>query len=237
MMQHQQQQQHNVSTNSSEDEFHHLFSPLKFLTTLDAERMERDSHLVHQQQQHQNVHMQHNNSHLGHDNSFDETSLGVVPFGDTDDSSAALNAYYAQMQMDSITRSSASSPLTTSTPAASSQGQPHILRKATRKRTKGDNSGLHNDAAAEMSFDLTSPPMNAGYHNPTAQSTPVNGIRRNGNGIGVAGLSSMLTTPNNSVLSLIQEVEANSVGLGDINTPKSSISQRNSPVRNQAKLS
>ena len=90
---------------------------------------------------------------------------------------------------------------------------------------------------AEMSFDLTSPPMNAGYHNPTAQSTPVNGIRRNGNGIGVAGLSSMLTTPNNSVLSLIQEVEANSAGLGDINTPKSSASQRNSPVRNQAKLS
>ena len=90
---------------------------------------------------------------------------------------------------------------------------------------------------AELSFDLTSPPMNAGYHNPTAQSTPVNGIRRNGTGIGVAGISSMLTTPNNSVLSLIQEVEANSVGLGDINTPKSSISQRNSPVRNQAKLS
>merc|ERR1719412_3354871 len=217
MMQHQQQQQHNVSTNSSEDEFQHLFSPLKFLTTLDAERVERDSHLVHQQQQnHQNnqaqqrcaTQFQHNSmhSHTGHDTSFDETSLGVVPFGDTDDSSAALNAYYAQMQMDSITRSSVASPLTTSTPAASSQGQPHILRKASRKRTKGDNSGLHNDAAAEMSFDLTSPPMNAGYHNPTAQSTPVNGIRRNGNGIGVAGLSSMLTTPNNSVLSLIQEV-------------------------------
>ena len=91
MTQHQQQQQHNASTTSSEDEFHHLFSPLKFLTTLDAERMERDSHLVHQQQQHQNqqqhnVHLQHNNSHLGHDTSFDETSLGVVPFGDTDDS-------------------------------------------------------------------------------------------------------------------------------------------------------
>ena len=49
-------------------------------------------------------------------------------------SSAALNAYYAQMQMDSITRSSVASPLTTSTPAASSQGQPHILRKASRKR-------------------------------------------------------------------------------------------------------
>ena len=86
---------------------------------------------------------------------------------------------------------------------------------------------------AELSFDLTSPPMNSGYHNPTAQSTPVTGVRRNG----VGGLSSMLTTPNNSVLSLIQEAEANSAGLGDINTPKSSHSQRNSPVRNQAKLS
>ena len=61
--------------------------------------------------------------------------------------SAALNAYYAQMQMDSITRCSASSPLTTSTPAVSCQGQPHILRKATRKRNKGDISGHHNDAA------------------------------------------------------------------------------------------
>ena len=53
--------------------------------------------------------------------------------------SAALNAYYAQMQMDSITRSSVCSPLTTSTPATTSQGQPHILRKASRKRTKGEN--------------------------------------------------------------------------------------------------
>ena len=91
MMQHQQQQpQHNMSTTSSEDEFHHLFSPLKFLTTLDAERVERDSHLVHQQQQQhqQGSHLQHNSvhSHTGHDTSFDETSLGVVPFGDTDDS-------------------------------------------------------------------------------------------------------------------------------------------------------
>ena len=92
MTQHQHLQQHNASTTSSEDEFHHLFSPLKFLTTLDAERVERDSHLVHQQQQqHQNqqqhnIHLQHNQSHMGHDNSFDETSLGVVPFGDTDDS-------------------------------------------------------------------------------------------------------------------------------------------------------
>ena len=77
--------------------------------------------------------------------------------------------------------------------------------------------------------------MNAGYHNPTAQSTPVTGVRRNGAGLG--GVSSMLTTPNNSVLSLIQEAEANSIGLGDINTPKSSLSQRSSPVRNQAKLS
>ena len=91
---------------------------------------------------------------------------------------------------------------------------------------------------AELSFDLTSPPLNVGYHNPTAQSTPVNGIRRNGVGIGGCGISSMLTTPNNSVLSLIQEAEANSVGLaGDINTPKSSTSQRNSPVRNQVRLS
>ena len=87
MMQHQQ---HNISSTSSEDEFHHLFSPLKFLTTLDAERVERDSHLVHQQQHQQqhNAHLQHNSvhSHTGHDTSFDETSLGVVPFGDTDDS-------------------------------------------------------------------------------------------------------------------------------------------------------
>ena len=90
---------------------------------------------------------------------------------------------------------------------------------------------------AELSFDLTSPPMNAGYHNPTAQSTPVNGIRRNGVGLGGCGISSMLTTPNNSVLSLIQEGEANSAGLGDLNTPKSSTSQRNSPVRNQIRLS
>ena len=100
MMQHQQQQ-HNVSTTSSEDEFQHLFSPLKFLTTLDAERVERDSHLVHQQQQnHQNnqlqqrcaTQFQHNSmhSHTGHDTSFDETSLGVVPFGDTDDSRYVL---------------------------------------------------------------------------------------------------------------------------------------------------
>ena len=87
----------------------------------------------------------------------------------------------------------------------------------------------------ELSFNLTSPPMNAGYHNPTAQSTPVTGVRRNGAALG--GVSSMLTTPNNSVLSLIQEAEANSIGLGDINTPKSSLSQRSSPVRNQAKLS
>ena len=54
-------------------------------------------------------------------------------------SSAALNAYYAQMQMDSITRSSVCSPLTTSTPATTSQGQPHILRKASRKRNRGEN--------------------------------------------------------------------------------------------------
>ena len=59
--------------------------------------------------------------------------------------SAALNAYYAQMQMDSVgiscsspARSSTSSALTTTTPALSGQGQPHILRKATRKRNKGD---------------------------------------------------------------------------------------------------
>ena len=64
--------------------------------------------------------------------------------------SAALNAYYAQMQMDSIARSSASSPLTTSTPAATSQGQPHILPKATRKRNKGDIGVQHNDAAVSF---------------------------------------------------------------------------------------
>ena len=80
--------------------------------------------------------------------------------------------------------------------------------------------------------------MNAGYHNPTAQSTPVTGVRKNGMGVGVGAVSSMLTTPNNSVLSLMQEAEANTAGgFGDINTPKSSHSQRNSPVRNQAKLS
>ena len=61
-----------------------------------------------------------------------------------------MNAYYAQMQMDSIARSSASSPLTTSTPAASSQGQPHILRKGTRKRNKGDIGLHHNDAAVSF---------------------------------------------------------------------------------------
>ena len=67
--------------------------------------------------------------------------------------SAALNAYYAQMQMDSITRSSVASPLTTSTPAASSQGQPHILRKASRKRNKGDNN-MHNqnDVVVRLRF-------------------------------------------------------------------------------------
>ena len=80
--------------------------------------------------------------------------------------------------------------------------------------------------------------MNAGYHNPTAQSTPVTGVRKNGMGVGVGAVSSMLTTPNNSVLSLMQEAEANTAGgFGDINTPKSSHSQRNSPVRNQARLS
>ena len=69
--------------------------------------------------------------------------------------SAALNAYYAQMQMDSITRSSVASPLTTSTPAASSQGQPHILRKASRKRNKGDNN-MHNqnDVVVRLRFFL-----------------------------------------------------------------------------------
>ena len=64
--------------------------------------------------------------------------------------SAALNAYYAQMQMDSITRSSVCSPLTTSTPATTSQGQPHILRKASRKRTKGEN-----DVAVSYILDIT----------------------------------------------------------------------------------
>ena len=56
-----------------------------------------------------------------------------------------MNAYYAQMQMDSVgiscaspARSSTSSVLTTTTPAGSGQGQPHILRKATRKRNKGE---------------------------------------------------------------------------------------------------
>ena len=90
-----------------------------------------------------------------------------------------------------------------------------------------------------MSFDLTSPPMNVGYPNPTAQSTPVTGNRRNGVGNGgCVGLSSMLTTPNNStVLSLIQESDVISAGLADITTPKSSLSQRNSPVRNQVRLS
>ena len=63
--------------------------------------------------------------------------------------SAALNAYYAQMQMDSITRSSVCSPLTTSTPATTSQGQPHILRKASRKRTKGEN-----DVAVSYILDI-----------------------------------------------------------------------------------
>ena len=86
----QTQQQHNVSTTSSEDEFHHLFSPLKFLTTLDAEQQQQQQQHLHQnQQQHNNnIHLQHNSvhSHSGHNTSFDETSLGVVPFGDTDDS-------------------------------------------------------------------------------------------------------------------------------------------------------
>ena len=56
--------------------------------------------------------------------------------------SAALNAYYAQMQMDSV-GISCSSPArvsTTTTPAGLGQGQPHILRKAIRKRNKGDAS-------------------------------------------------------------------------------------------------
>ena len=99
----------------------------------------------------------------------------------------------------------------------------------------------------DMSFDLMSPIMNAGYPNPTAQSTPVTGNRNNLNqratGNGNGGVSSMLTTPNNSVLSLIQEagVEVGSLATmtttADATTPKSSLSQRNSPIRNQLRLS
>ena len=52
------------------------------------------------------------------------------------------------MQMDSVgiscaspARTSTSSTVITTTPAGPGQGQPHILRKATRKRNKGDTIG------------------------------------------------------------------------------------------------
>ena len=57
--------------------------------------------------------------------------------------------------------------------------------------------------ANDLSFDLSSGGLMSGglYANPTAQSTPVGASKRPG-AAAAAGASSMLTTPNNSLLSM-----------------------------------
>jgi len=166
-----------------------IFSPLKFLTTLDAPDphcTEADSSLVKSE------------------TSFDEMQ-GVVPFDLGDMGRLDAATYY---NLTSAASSAANAPtgataVSGAEESSSAAGQPHILRK----RCKREN-------ANDLSFDLSSGGLMSGglYANPTAQSTPVGASKRPGQ---AAGASSMLTTPNNSLLSMHNAVNAASVSEHD----------------------
>jgi len=150
-----------------------IFSPLKFLTTLDAPDPshcgggDTDTSIVKSEM------------------SFDEGNLGVVPFDIGNMGGLDATTYYG---------------LTSSNdePGSSGSGQPHILRKAQRIKRENTN---------DISFDLSAGGLMSGglYANPTAQSAPVGASKRGGGGGGgghAPAPHSMLTTPNNSMLSL-----------------------------------
>lgn len=199
---------------SSEEDFNQLFSPLKFLTTLDAERSERDAGILAAQ-------------HSNHNINYDDPGLGVTPFDVNDMDPAASNVYF------DLTGDELGAP--------GNNAQPHILRRQGRNRRKDDIVshpisytvmevfGTHQnvfDFQNDLSFEVTNGLMSSLYPNPTAQSTPV--------GTKKTTASSMLTTPNNSVLLSEEQPSALGPTLGHTTPTKS---QKSSPSKHPSRLS